>query len=396
MIEKSVGKAVKTVIQNPTTGENIFDKARIISANGGMPVLEFSYGIEPQFDGRLVFENLPENLHNKPTLAANITSVSDGVHELMLAYLTGGISWKTNYVANVNGTDTLDLNGWVAINNRSGIDYKDAKVQLIAGDVNQVYDGGIARPMYATRMMAKAMDNDAVALEAAGAAPQQISGYQLYTLPDKTDIKDNQTKQVILIEKNKVKYAKEGRLYSSLYFGGDYQSSFEKAHPDMYYIMKNTEEDNLGLPLPAGVVRFYENDDNGSMQFIGENSIGHIAKGEKIELNLGSFFNIFADGKVLKVNKVSEKKIADIVNGCRKATIVRNYDAEVTFNNGGKTAERIIFKQSINQNSKVISESIKGNLKDVNNYEWVINLAADSEAKLTFTVQTTSDERLCQ
>lgn len=160
--------------------------------------------------------------------------------------------------------------------------------------------------------------------------------------------------------------------------------------------MKNTEEDNLGLPLPAGVVRFYENDDNGSMQFIGENSIGHIAKGEKIELNLGSFFNIFADGKVLKVNKVSEKKIADIVNGCRKATIVRNYDAEVTFNNGGKTAERIIFKQSINQNSKVISESIKGNLKDVNNYEWVINLAADSEAKLTFTVQTTSDERLCQ
>ncbi len=396
IIEKSVGKTVKTVIQNPTTGENIFDKARIISANGGMPVLEFSYGIEPQFDGRLVFENLPENLHNKPTLAANITSVSDGVHELMLAYLTGGISWKTNYVANVNGADTLDLNGWVAINNRSGIDYKDAKVQLIAGDVNQVYDGGAARPMYATRMMAKAMVNDAVALEAAGAAPQQISGYQLYTLPDKTDIKDNQTKQVILIEKNKVKYAKEGRLYSALYLGGDYQSSFEKLHPDMYYIMKNTDEDNLGLPLPAGVVRFYENDDNGSMQFIGENSIGHIAKGEKIELNLGSFFNIFADGKVLKINKVSEKKIADIVNGCRKATIVRNYDAEVTFNNGGKTAERIIFKQSINQNSKVISESIKGNLKDVNNYEWVINLAADSEAKLTFTVQTTSDERLCQ
>lgn len=396
IIEKSVGKTVKTVIQNPTTGENIFDKARIISANGGMPVLEFSYGIEPQFDGRLVFENLPENLHNKPTLAANITSVSDGVHELMLAYLTGGISWKTNYVANVNGADTLDLNGWVAINNRSGIDYKDAKVQLIAGDVNQVYDGGAARPMYATRMMAKAMVNDAAMIEGAGAAPQQISGYQLYTLPDKTDIKDNQTKQVILIEKNKVKYAKEGRLYSALYFGSDYQSSFEKLHPDMYYIMKNTDEDNLGLPLPAGVVRFYENDDNGSMQFIGENSIGHIAKGEKIELNLGSFFNIFADGKVLKVNKVSEKKIADIVNGCRKATIVRNYDAEVTFNNGGKTAERIIFKQSINQNSKVISESIKGNLKDVNNYEWVINLAADSEAKLTFTVQTTSDERLCQ
>lgn len=396
IIEKSVGKTVKTVIQNPTTGENIFDKAKIVSANGGMPVLEFSYGIEPQFGGRLVFENLPENLHNKPTLAANITSVSAGVHELMLAYLTGGISWKTNYVANVNSADTLDLNGWVAINNRSGIDYKNAKVQLIAGDVNQVYDGGIARPMYATRMMAKAMVNDTAMVESAGAAPQQISGYQLYTLPDKTDIKDNQTKQVILIEKNKVKYAKEGRLYSSLYFGGDYQSLFEKVHPDMYYIMRNTDEDNLGLPLPAGVVRFYENDDSGSMQFIGENSIGHVAKGEKIELNLGSFFNIFADGKVLKVNKVSEKKIADVGNGCRKATIVRNYDAEVTFNNGGKTAERIIFKQSINQNSKVIAESIKGSLKDVNNYEWVIDLAADSEAKLTFTVQTSSDERVCQ
>lgn len=395
IIEKSVGKMVKTVIENPTTGENIFDKAQIVSVNNGVPVLKFSYGIETQFNGRLVFENLPESLYNKPTLTADVISVSAGVRELMLAYLTGGISWKTNYVAKAGSDNMLDLNGWVAIDNRSGIDYKQADVKLIAGDVNQVYDTG-ARPVFTNRVMAKAMVADAAVMESAGAAPQQISGYQLYTLPNKTDIKDNQTKQVILIEKNKVKYGKEGRLYSSLYFGGNYQSSFEKEHPSMYYIMHNTEEDNLGLPLPAGVVRFYENDNSGNMQFIGENSIGHVAKGEKIELNLGSLFNVFVNGKVVKIDKVSEKKSADAANGCSKLEIVRNYDAEVSFNNGGKTAEKIRFNQSINQNSKIISENIKGNSKDVNNYEWVIDLPADSDVKLTFTVQTTSDERVCR
>ena len=124
IINGLVGQQVKTVIENPTTGENIFNQAKIISANYGAPVLEFSYGIETRFPGRIVFEKLPENLRGKPTLSAKIISASAGLKDLSLAYLTNDISWKTNYVAKVIDQNKLDLTGWVTINNQSGVDYR--------------------------------------------------------------------------------------------------------------------------------------------------------------------------------------------------------------------------------------------------------------------------------
>ncbi len=396
IVDKSVGQKVKTVIQNPTSGENIFDQATIISANYGSPVLEFSYGIEANFPGRLVFEKLPESLRSKPTLEAKIASVDAGVKELSLAYLTNGISWKTNYVAKVTGQQTLDLTGWVTINNQSGIDYADAKVRLIAGDVNQVMTAGAAFPRVNRLMSAKAVMAE-VAMDSAeaGGVAQQLSGYHLYALPNRTDIKDNQTKQISLIEKNAVKFAKEGRLNSPLYLGGDYQASFEKKHPAMFYILKNVEADNLGLPLPAGVMRFYENDRSGSLQFIGESSINHVAKDEKMELNLGSFFNIFAEGKIIKVNQVSENKISKTQNGCWKTKKVRSYDIEVTFHNGGDEAEVVVFSQNINQNTKIVKENISGKAKNINNYEWRVDVPADGQKLLTYTAEVTTEERLC-
>lgn len=395
IIEKSVGEKVKTVTENPTTGENIFDTATILSATSGTVVLQFSYGIETRFPGRLVFENLPEGLSQKPTLNATLFSVNSGVQNLMLAYLTNGISWKTNYVAEVADNNTLNLNAWVAINNNSGIDYNDAKVQLIAGDVNQVYDAAVPAFRANNLMLAKAAVSESAADTAAG-MPQQISGYQLYNLPYKTDIKNKQTKQVSLFEKQNVKYQKEGRIYSSLYFGGDYQSAFEKQHPQMFYIINNKESDNLGIPMPAGVVRFYENDNESNMQFIGENNISHIAKGEKIELDLGDFFDVFVDGKVASVDKVSETKLPGLINGCSRMQTVRNYNAEVVFNNSGDNLVKIRFMQNINQNTKIIKENIAGNLKNANQYEWLIEVPANGKITLNFVAEVTSQDRVCQ
>lgn len=394
MIEKSVGQEVKTVILNPENGKNIFDKAKIVSANYGNPVLQFEYGIEPNFPGRVVFDNLPASLQSKPTLEAKIYSVEAGLRELSLAYLTNGISWKTNYVAKVNADNLLDLTGWVTINNQSGIDYQNAKVQLIAGEVNQVVEPR-AMPTNGRLMMAKMAMAETASYDAvAGGAPQQISGYQLYTLPEKTDIKDNQTKQISLIEKNGVKYVKEGRINSSLYFNGNNRAEFEKEHPSLFYVVKNVEEDNLGIPLPSGVVRFYENDEAGSLQFIGEDSISHVAKGEKMELNLGSLFNVFVDGKITNVNKVSETKTSS-QNNCNRFKVVRNYDVTVTFNNGGNTAEDVVFKQHLNQNTKVIKTNLGGTAKNINLYEWRVNVPVDGKFELKYVVQNTDTERRC-
>lgn len=394
ILEKSIGNKVKTVVQNPKTGENIFDQATILSAVGTTPVLEFDYGIETDFNGRLVFEQLPKNLQQKPTLMAKIYSPQAGIKELELVYLTNGISWKTNYVARIVNDKHLDLTAWVAINNMSGVDYNNALIQLVAGDVNQVKETGLTTNRV---MMAKA-----VALETADASfamgdsrSEQLSSYQLYTLPNRADIKDNQTKQVSLFERNNITYRKEGRLNSMLYFNGGYKAEFEKNHPLVYYIINNTKADGLYLPLPAGIVRFYENDSNENMQFIGENNINHTAKGEKIELKLGKMFNVFVNGKITDVKEISKNKIQSLNNGCFNADIIKDYVAEIEFNNGGDDDAHIVFTQNIGQDVEIIKENIKGKNKNINQYEWEIPVLKNAKTDLKYTVRVKSKERIC-
>lgn len=394
IVDKSVGSTVKTVVMNPTTGENIYDKAKIISATYGMPVLEFSYGIEAHFPGRLVFDSLPSSLRNKPTLVAKVVSDTVADKDISLAYLTNGISWKTDYVAKVADEDELNLTGWVTINNESGIDYDNARVQLVAGNVNEVQ---VSRPVMA-RMTMKMVSYDAAVAEnavAGGAVQQDLSGYHLYTLPNKTTIKDKQTKQISLLEKNGVKYKKEAKLDSRLYFSPTSASSFEQVHPEMYYVINNTEEDKLGMQLPSGIVRFYENDDNGNLQFIGENSIEHVAKGETMRLRLGSFSNMFASGKVKQIKKLSEAEPVNENNRCKNIKSVYGYDVELTIANSGKTAQEFVYTQNLPQDASVTGESIKGNLKSAGVYEWRFDVPADGKQVLAFYVKAPNNRRVC-
>jgi len=396
--EKSVGQKVKTVRINPANGAQIFDEAELVSYQNGQPVLLFDYGIETNFDGSLVFEKLPKGLMQKPTLAAKISSLQSEIKDVMLAYLTKGISWKTNYVAGVKDQNKLDLTGWVSITNNSGVNYENAKVQLIAGDVNEVRSySGIARGgMVMMKAMAVADSYNAVE-EAAMPEQESFSAYQLYTLPNRTSIADNQTKQLALLEQNDVVYHKEGRLRSSLYFNGDYTSHFEKQHPGVYYILKNDKESNLGLPLPQGVIRFYEKDLKNNLQFIGENSIKQTAKGEKLELELGKMFDVFVDGQILKVRKVDEKVIKDEKGKCPRYQITRAYDAEVVFHNSGTQTAKVLFKQYLKPKMQILNENIEGKFsdKDKNEYQWRIDLSADENKTLTFTAQATEEETRC-
>lgn len=394
--EKFVGKDVKTVRINPATGEQVFDKAKLISYQGGEPVLQFNYGIETNFDGHIVFDKLPADLNQKPTLAAKISSMQAALKNIMLAYLTKGISWKTDYVAGVKDEKTLDLTGWVSITNNSGVSYDNAKVQLIAGDVHETpeYPRGHRNGMV---MKAMAYSADAVMAEGANTVPESFSAYELYTLDNRTSIQNNQTKQMALIEKNNVLYEKEGRLNSGLSLSGDYASDFEKVHPSVYYILKNDEESNLGVPLPKGIMRFYENDSHGNLQFIGENSIGQTAKGEKLELELGKIFDVFVNGKIEKVRKVSENIVTTYTGKCPRYQVVKAYDAVVEFKNGGNKETVIVFKQYMNPKTTIINESLKGSVSDKSGrfYEWRVELKGDDTQKLTFTAEVTSEETRC-
>ena len=158
ILNESVGQTVKTALYNEQTGQTVFNSAKIIDSNNGRPILQFDYGIETDFPGRIVYEKLPENLTARPTLDISLNNKTAGTKKLGLAYLTSGISWKADYVAEVNGSNTLALNGWITLNNQSGTTYENAAVQLIAGSVNEVQPPVMPR-MYGLAMKAEGAIN---------------------------------------------------------------------------------------------------------------------------------------------------------------------------------------------------------------------------------------------
>lgn len=392
LINQSINQEVKTVIFNTENGQNVFDKAQIIGAVQGQPILKFDYGIEASFPGRLVFDKIPNNLENKPTLNAKIISNKTELKNISLAYLTTGMEWESNYVAKVSSPHKLDLTGWITINNESGIDYDNAKVQVIAGDVHQVMNNNIVQPVM---LMAKSArtTND---MQNFSISPQEISGYHLYNLPFKTDIKNKQTKQISLFEKKGVDYKKEIYMMSPFYFTYNMPTEFKQQNPQLIYIIENKTEDNLGLPMPAGVIRFYENDNRENLQFIGEDRINHVAEGAEIRLDLGKYFDIFINGKINKITKLKEEKTKETEDMCY--TLVRQYayDVEITFYNSNKLEQEIVFEQDISPESKLEKSNISGQFKDADSYLWKVNIPKQSEQTLSFRIIVPNVSKSCR
>ena len=205
LLESFVGQEVKTAMQNPQNGETIFNKAILLSNNYGNPVLRFDYGVEANYPGRVVYDAVPQNLRVKPTLVAKVENQQAGAKELELTYLTNGLSWKADYVAEIVSDSELNLNTWITLKNETGADYENASIRLISGQVNQIYDGGVIRPV----MMAKAVRTENVVMDAAaGISPENVADYYIYKLPQKTTIKDKQSKQISLMNLAQVKYEK--------------------------------------------------------------------------------------------------------------------------------------------------------------------------------------------
>ena len=373
ILEEAVGKKVKTVTVNPSDGSNIFDEAVIVSSNYGQPILKFSYGVETAFPGRIVFETLPENLRIKPTLAARIENAAAGSKELSLSYLTGGINWTADYSAEIRPDYKMNLQGWVTLTNQSGADYKNAEVQLVAGEVNQVAP---VRPRAAANMlMAKSAAFDGVAESAASGSlqPQSFSGYYVYTLPEKTDVMDKQTKQVSLMNLSGVGYAEELKLVSPLTIGaGSNAGVFEKANPQMIYKIKNSPENNLGTPLPSGTVRFYTKQENGGLTFMGAAELPRLAVGEEAELSVGRAFDVYAGGKVVSMKKIADKLYAA--------------EAEVTFGNASDKEQTVVFEQHFYNDAEVVSESLPSEKNRARVLSWTVKIPAGGQTVLTYKV----------
>ncbi len=289
LLEKYVGKEVRLVRTHPESGEDRFETARVLAANDGV-VLQIGDRIETGVPGRLVFPDVPANLRDRPTLVVSLDNADVGPQTMELSYLTGGLGWRADYVAELNRDDTaLDLSGWVTLTNQSGTTYRGALLQLVAGDVNRVREEMRLRNDVV-------MAADMVKEMAPQMREESLFEYHLYTLQRPTTIKDNQAKQVSLLNAAAVAVNKEFRLQGSpSYYRGHQGGMGEKLKVGVYVEFDNRKRDNLGMPLPKGIVRVYKQDQQGHPQFVGEDRIDHTPENETVRLKLGEAFDVTAD-----------------------------------------------------------------------------------------------------
>ncbi|PXX46625.1 DUF4139 domain-containing protein [Undibacterium pigrum] len=370
LLEKYVGRNVNIIRTNPATGAETTESATVLSANNGV-VLKIGDRIETGLPGRIIYPDVPANLRDRPTLVMALDNNGAQQQDVELSYLTGGLSWKADYVVELNAADDkLDISGWVTLGNTSGTTYRNAKLQLVAGDVNQVLQrievtGSAIRMDAPKPMMAKK-----------AMAEESLFEYHLYTLDRPTTIAENQTKQVALLTASGVPARKELLLAGNDYY---YQSSYgdlgQKMKIGVFVEFDNKEASQLGMPLPKGVVRVYKKDGAGNAQFIGEDSVDHTPKNEKVRLKLGEAFDVTADKK-----QTDFKKLA----GTGKYNYVFESAYELVLKNAKKEAVVVTVQEPMPGDWQVLNSSHPYAKGASNTAVWKVSVPAEGNTKLTY------------
>src|SRR5574339_392995 len=372
LLEKYVGRQVRVFRINPKSGEESFEIATVLAANAGV-VLRIGDRIETGLPGRIVYDGVPANLRDRPTLVSDLQSARAGTQTVELSYLSGGLSWKADYVAELNAADTaLDLNGWVTLTNQSGTAYPNARLQLVAGDVNRVPDElRVAKAMLAQRAAAaEAPRNDM--------AQESLFEYHLYTLQRPTTISDNQTKQVALLAAQGVPVTKELVLQGSDYY---YRTSVggigQKLKVGVFVQLENRESSRLGMPMPKGVVRVYKKDSAGNAKFVGEDRIDHTPKNETVRLKLGEAFDVTAD------KKQTDFKRREPTN---RASYVHESAYEIVLRNAKKEAVSVVVREPVPGDWTMLEQSQVHTKVAAGTAEWKVRVPAEGSTTLRYRV----------
>jgi hypothetical protein len=340
------------------------------NANGGVTVIRLEQ-VE-----RFNFPALPEGLITRPTLVWLLDARQSGSQDVEVTYMTGGINWRADYVVQLNQDDTaLDLNGWITLDNRSGAAYRDAKLKLVAGDVHVV-------------PQAKAAADRGILVETEALAPEpsveerEFFEYHLYDVQRPVTVRDNQTKQIqftsatdVPSEKFFVYDGARGVRFYGYAISDPGYGTYSNPDVNIYLQIHNEEETGLGIPLPAGRVRVYKADVDGSLQFVGEDQIDHTPKDETVRLLLGNAFDIVGERRQTDFQVLG----TDVIEESFEITVRNHKDQDVEV----RVVEHL-FRWS---EWEIIQENAEHTKLDQGTVEWRVPVAADGEATVTYTVR---------
>lgn len=361
LLQKYIGKDITVERYLPNSQKEKIS-GKLLSVQGGTIIKTNNDKIVINPEGEISLPKMPEGLMLKPTLSWLINSKVSGKKKLELTYKTTGFSWVADYVAVLDKDDKkIDLNAWVTINNTSGATYKDAKLKLVAGDVNTVKEYGRSNRVM---LAAKSAAMDAMEESAAGFQEQSFFEYHIYKLQRKANLKDNEKKQIEFTAAQNIPVEKK---YT-------YESS-KNNKVEISLKFKNNKNSNLGIPLPKGKVRVFKSDGD-SIEFVGEDQIDHTPENKDMKLTIGNAFDITAERKRTSSSSNNSAKQSEE----SYEIILKNAKAEAV-------KVDVIEKFYGWSNWKITSNSQKFEKKDSNTAVFEVDVPAKGEKKVTYKVK---------
>jgi hypothetical protein len=372
LMDKFVGREITLVLRRYQNNTESFEPvaATLLSNNGGQVWrINGQIVINPTNIAEMRFPDLPKNLVATPTLVWDVDNTETAAQTVEASYLTSGMNWRADYVLLINADDTKgDLQGWVTLTNGSGSSFEDARLQLVAGDVNRVTE-------QRNYQLAGAMARK----EAADEAQFQEQGffeYHLYTLQRPATIRDNETKQVSLLEAAGFSVNKEFVLNGQHYYYTGYNSPGQaiKEKVGVYMQFRNSQQNKLGMALPAGTVRLYKKDDKGNQQFIGEDKIDHTPKDEDVRVKVGDAFDIVAERKQTDFKVLASGHLYE-------------YAYEIKIRNHKDGPVHVIVNEPIGGDWEMVASTFEAKKTAAFAAQFDVPVAKDGEATLSYRVR---------
>ncbi|MBV8244540.1 MAG: DUF4139 domain-containing protein [Candidatus Eremiobacteraeota bacterium] len=364
LLSKYVGRDVTVVHPAQFAGDRERrETARILSVDGGI-VLQYRDRVETTLDGRIEFPAIPSSLRDRPTLALDLETPNSGSQVLDLQYLTNGLSWSVAYIGSLSRDESrMNLTGLVTLTNSSGTSYPDARLQLVAGN-----------PHISTLQFAKGEVQPGTTADvySVGAVRQEdYFVYHLYTVGHPTTVLDKQTKQLTLLSARDVPVTKTLELRGEPSYYRRADADLGDRLPVSVYVSFVNRGGDLGIPLPAGAVRVYENDSRGLSQYLGSDDIGHTPRNDTVRLQLGDSFDLVARKRQTNFQWLSS---------CRTAS-----SYEIDFVNGKDAPQDVLVVEPIPGDWSISEESQPHTKSSASTATWTVHVPADGRTKLTYT-----------
>jgi len=385
------GKTIDFLIQRQDRSETIHGKVirsgYIPGVGGGQPLIEVDGILRFGLPGQPMFPALTGDSILKPTLTWQLETNSSGKSDAEISYVSGGMSWQADYNLVVSDgpkkgqTDLLDMVGWITMHNQSGKTFENARIKLLAGDVNKIQQSTLGSRVYAAKAMA--MDRGEMAPVV---SEKSFDEFHLYTLERPATLRDQETKQVEFVRSTSVQsqrlYVYDGAQtaqygYYSMEQAREDQNYGTQSNPKIWVMQefKNSAANHLGIALPKGRLRFYRRDTDGHLEFIGENSIDHTPKDETIRVFTGNSFDLRGERKRMNIHVDSAHHWID-----------ESFEIKVRNHKKEPVDVRVVEHLYRWSNWKLTEQSHPSNKKDAQTMEFPVTVAPDGEQVITYTV----------